>query len=628
MQQQGLSLERIKALAQERGDTLPSESVSTAEIKKVTGGIGEKAGRALGSIVSPFLGNVGAKAGEKVGEATGEAVSALSRFTGVEKLGQGLGYSLFQLTPEYKELKRMVESGQVSPQDFVEATTGNISSGEVIGSGIRTAATIASAGTFPQAGVAPTARTVLGGIGQGVIGGARTGALSGGIFGGAAGLAEGIEEGRDLGGIAAETVGQGVRGGVIGGAVGGALGGVLGGVQTALRNEQIRKAEALRILSQEPEMQTGSIKAPFASKTASEYKIDPVLKTAVKDNTFKTTLKNTGVLPDDLALVKASKSGDYQAYKDMIRIASDDNIFQVEPVNSRVGKTFLTRLTDIRSSQQAAGKEIDRIARESLSGKKVPQLSSAVSSFSDDLATRGVTVADDGSLNFTGSDFEDLTGVQRILNTAWRRANELGDDALKGHQLKRFLDTQLDYGKTAEGVSGTAENLLKGLRSSVDEAIDTADSAYNLANTQYSKAIKARDVVQRLLGRDFNIEADLAEARAGEVMQRVLGSSPSRALQALSDIERTAAELGYKYDDNVIAQIRFADMLEDITGAPSRSLGGQTERAIRRIITIPKQLQQVVPYADNLDEFLKDSLSKTPQERLNALAEYIDSLSK
>src|SRR3990167_5312346 len=108
MRKQGLSDEKISQVASERGLTLPSAGI---------GG---------------FLGKV-------------------ARFTGVEKLGQGLGYALFQLTPEYRDLKKMLESGQVSPEQFQEISTGNITNREVIGSAIRTAGTIIGAGTFGKA---------------------------------------------------------------------------------------------------------------------------------------------------------------------------------------------------------------------------------------------------------------------------------------------------------------------------------------------------------------------------------------------------------------------------------------------------------------------------------------------
>ena len=108
MKAQGLSESRIKELADEKGLKMPSASI---------GG---------------FLGKA-------------------ARFTGVEKLGQGLGFALFRLTPEYKDLERGLTDGSISPEQFEELTTGELTTGEVLGSAARTAGTVIGAGQLLRA---------------------------------------------------------------------------------------------------------------------------------------------------------------------------------------------------------------------------------------------------------------------------------------------------------------------------------------------------------------------------------------------------------------------------------------------------------------------------------------------
>lgn len=663
LKKQGLSEDKIKSLAAAKGLTLPSESV-----KGVLGTLG--------------------------------------RFTGVEKLGQGIGLALFRLTPEYKDLEKMLQSGEVSPDQFNEIATGNITTGEVVGSALRTGASVLGAGqlsgkvagsfglskALPSA--APTATRALGnvargakigagtgaaiggvsgavgairegrgplgvvgeaaggalaggaigalggaglgavsggGVGQGALRGALTGLRQGAKFGAVSGLATGIEEGRDISGTTAAIAGEGIRGGVLGGAIGGVLGGVTGGIQTGLRNRALRKQEiidSLRKQAESPSEFVSSKAAPykiFVKDAGGEYKIP--IQNLTKDKQFVTALKNSAVPADDLAIIKASSKGDYAAYKDMARLSQSDNVYQVDKPITRVGQTFLGRLKHIVGAQEQSGREIDRVARANLN-KDIPQIKDAVDSFYDDLVRNGAIPDEKGNLNFEGSNFEDLAGIQRLFNTVWKRIGSIGNNGYKAHQLKRFIDEQVAYGKTVEGLTGSAERLLKGLRSSIDGALDASDEAYNLANQKYSVAANAQYTAQRLLGKDFSLSDDFANMRAGEVMARVLGNAAARPLQALSEIDNAARELGGKFDDNIIAQVRFADLLEDITGAPTRSLAGQVERATKRAMSLPDFVKQSFPFAEKMEEFLRDSLAKTPTERIAALVEYIELLEK
>src|SRR5690606_35189392 len=132
---------------------------------------------------------------------------------------------------------------------------------------------------------------------------------------------------------------------------------------------------------------------------------------------FVSTLRDAAVPADDLALVKASTPADRTAYRDMLKLAQSDDVNAIEKPIARAGRTFIeNRIKPLVRVMQDSGRQIDKAARETLD-KPIPAITESVTSFSDDLATRGVAVADDGTLAFDGSDFEDLPGVQRLLNT-------------------------------------------------------------------------------------------------------------------------------------------------------------------------------------------------------------------
>ena len=310
----------------------------------------------------------------------------------------------------------------------------------------------------------------------------------------------------------------------------------------------------------------------------------------------------------------------------MINIAKSDDVMAVDKPISTAGKTLIKRLQDIGSAKSKAAREIGEIAQTRLD-KDIPQLQQSINQLNDDLASYGISVKGD-KVDFKGSDFEDLPGVQRFIETIYRRAGEINNNGLKAHQLKRFIDEQIAYGKQTEGLTGTAERVIKAFRRNIDGVLDSADKGYNVANTRYGIAINAQTGTQRIMGKDFNIADELATMRAGEVMNRILGNASARPLQVLNDIEKATRDLGYKYSDNVVAQVKFADMLESIVGAPTRSLGGQSERAINRAMGLKDFVKDANPLTNNLGEFLKTSLSRTPEERLGALLDYINKLSK
>lgn len=620
MQSKGLSIPRIKELAQARGFTMPSENANTA-LKST---FGEKAGAVLGG---------------------------LGRFTGVEKLGQGIGQALFMLTPEYKDLQKLLQSGQVTPEQFDEIATGNITTGEVVGSAVRTVATVAGAGTLSKGAglskplvpsVAPKATGLIRGIYEGAKTGLKTGVKQGLKFGGISGLATSIEEDKGIGDTTATIAGEAIRGGAIGGIVGGVLGGVTGGIQVGLRNRAQRKFEILEGLRKQQEAKIpvkilvsgGDEKAtqikPFVSGKAAAYNFDDELGKAVKDKRFQTALTETAVPADDLALIKASQKSDYKSYKDMIKIAQSDNVYDVEKPISRVGDTVKERIKFIAGEQGKAALAIDETARTTLS-KTIPKITQAVNSFEDDLVSKGIDinkVDKAGNLTkeaFDDSDYADIPGVQRVFNTILKRARALQERGFAAHQLKRFIDEQVEYGKTAEGLTGSADRMVKNFRRAVDTILDESDEAYNKANVNYATAKKARDAVKKLFGKDFDVNADYSSMRAGEVMARILGNASAKPLQAIDELETAARELGGKFDDSVIAQVRFADLLEDITGAPTRSLSGQVERAGKRIANI-KEILKHIPFIGKPAEAIRDMMTRDPEERIEALLRYIQEL--
>lgn len=62
-------------------------------------------------------------------------------FFGIKKFGEGIGKALFSFTKEKKNLDRLLAEGKIDPKTYEEITTGGLTSREVVGSAINTAAT-------------------------------------------------------------------------------------------------------------------------------------------------------------------------------------------------------------------------------------------------------------------------------------------------------------------------------------------------------------------------------------------------------------------------------------------------------------------------------------------------------
>jgi hypothetical protein len=74
-------------------------------------------------------------------EETGGILGKVSRFTGVDALGRGLGKVLFKFTKEGKEVERLMQEGKISGEEYTDIFTGGLTNKEVLGSGLQTAAT-------------------------------------------------------------------------------------------------------------------------------------------------------------------------------------------------------------------------------------------------------------------------------------------------------------------------------------------------------------------------------------------------------------------------------------------------------------------------------------------------------
>jgi len=641
-------------------------------------------------------------------EETPGFLGKVSRFTGVDALGRGIAASLnkgkeqeltaasMKQTQEVQNnllkaikdarakgderavanlentLQRSIDDSQSFAQGAVNRADLGVSNRDVIGSAIRTAGTIASAGTYSGTGAvtgqlsrvtapALTSATSVGrGILQGAGAGIKTGAASGSIFGGVSGLATGIEDDKGVLGTALEVAKQGAIGGVVGGAVGGVVGSVGGGFQARSN----RKAE-LRALLQQSDNLDDAISKPLANDFELDLRQNKPLSTTapgVKTKTGTVPTKSTAgykveagqVVPDkpaqkllkqgvsdtDVAIMQSFSPEDTAAARKMVDVAqevSESGIPTKRP-QEIAGQAFMQRANDVEKLNNTAGRQIDDIARSQLAGVKV-NAASATDDFFNQLDRAGVDVdtlrlaktQDDIARAFADSDFDGIPTVQKTIKNVLNRAdgglNGADMDGLQLHRLKRFIDNQVTYGKNAEGLTGDAERLLKGLRTGIDDVLDNQFPQYNSVNTQYKDTIEALDEMRRLIGRDFLGSKNIADLRAGEVMNRLLGNASAKPLSAVQNLENTARKYGTTYNDSIIKQITFADLLDDIyETVPTRGLKGSVAGGVEQGAGFLNRMRQSGFLSASIDEaadVAKTGFGITPEARQKAVEEFL-----
>ncbi len=335
-----------------------------------------------------------------------------------------------------------------------------------------------------------------------------------------------------------------------------------------------------RIAQMINEGSTDSKVAKYIVDGAGKVKSDAIAKDAIKQGF------DEGVI----SAIKGANPKDRQVMARMVNTlkkGKTDARFAAEnrPADA-VGDSIVSRFRAVKAQNRQAGKQLDKAANR-LKNKEI-DFSSAVNKFTDDLDGLGVSIGDDLKPVFAGSDIEGLAGPENAIKNIVRRMSK-GDkvDAYDVHRMKKFIDEQVTYGKTAEGLSGKTENILKTFRRNLDQSLDSQFPDYNKVNTKYADTISALDSFKTVAGKSFDPLSDNAEKTAGTLSRRLLSNAQSRAplMDALNEMQNVGAKYGANFADDIITQAMFADELANMFGSSAKtSFEGGIEKASRRAI--------------------------------------------
>lgn len=248
-----------------------------------------------------------------------------------------------------------------------------------------------------------------------------------------------------------------------------------------------------------------------------------------------------------------------------------------------VGENLMKRFKVVHRVNREAGKRLDEVAK-TLKGKEV-EAGAAFSKFGDDLDNMGIK-SDGQELSFKGSDIEGVAGAENFISRINERVNSMDpNNAFELHRLKRYIDENVAYGKSAEGLTGKSERIVKELRLNIDTILDDRFPAYNKVNTRYSDTINAINNFQDAAGKKMDLTGPNADKAVGTLVRRLMSNTQSRVnlMDAIDSLEGVSKKYGGRFNDDLMTQMLFVDELDNVFKPVARtSFQGQIGQAIDR----------------------------------------------
>lgn len=306
------------------------------------------------------------------------------------------------------------------------------------------------------------------------------------------------------------------------------------------------------------------------------------------DKTARETIKQ-GFDEGVIAAVKQASPEDKQAMLKMVdtmeKGKKNKRFAAMNRPSDVAGDTLLNRFKVITKANREAVRELDTVAK-SLKGQEV-DVSPAVNNFVDNLEGMGVTLDDNFKPVFKGSDIEGVTAAEEIINRmTGRMKNTRSPDAYDTHRMKKFIDENVSYGKSGEGLTGKTEGVMKKLRRDLDASLDNKLPEYDRVNTAYSETINSINQLQDVAGKKMNLTGEHADKAVGTLLRRLMSNAQSRVrlLDAVVSVEETAKKYGGGTPKNdLLSQVLFVDELDAVFGPVARtSFKGQIEQAIKK----------------------------------------------
>lgn len=245
------------------------------------------------------------------------------------------------------------------------------------------------------------------------------------------------------------------------------------------------------------------------------------------------------------------------------------------------GESLLKQVDFVKSNNNKAGVQLNRVAN-SLKGKEV-DINEPVARFIDDVQELGVSFDENGKPNFSGSQIEGVAPAETLITKILSRIERKQDpDAFEAHNFKKFIDENVNFGKSAEGLGGKTERVAKSFRKGINDSIGGRYDKYKEANTRFSDTVQALDSLQDAAGKKLDFFGPNSDKAVGTVLRRLMSNAQGRVtlMDAIENINSTSKKYGGSFDDDILTQMLFADELDAVFGGGARtSLKGEVKKA-------------------------------------------------
>ncbi len=281
-----------------------------------------------------------------------------------------------------------------------------------------------------------------------------------------------------------------------------------------------------------------------------------------------------------VAWVKSSNNATKTNIKKMIDIArgrSPDTGTGRKSMDTRpsdvLGDSLHDRYKFIKGAKDSAGRTLDKIAQ-TMKGEKV-DITDSLKNFDKSLNNLGIKLTrnDAGDLvgDFTYSKIaksdhglikENIRHIDRVMKG--------NIDFHTAHELKQSLrDTGLSYKETIgkTGASPKVQKLFKNLSREIDQVLDARSKAYDQQNIKYSETIEVVDAVKDVVKK--RLFQDSASESMGTLMRKLTSNLDTRNTMRdmLAGIDKVSKKYGGNFSDDLYAQQRIANEMEDVLRA-------------------------------------------------------------
>lgn len=225
---------------------------------------------------------------------------------------------------------------------------------------------------------------------------------------------------------------------------------------------------------------------------------------------------------------------------------------------------------------------------------------------------------------FKGSMISKDRTSQKVIRDSLDLLTEGGNDAARAHNIKRQLDTMLDFRKRESGgLTDSGENFAKAIRYQLNQSIRDVSPAYARVNDQLSASLEAMNNLKDAMPRKVNIYSENGSAAIGQELRKLLGNRAVRQdlRNSIKQIDDLSKEFGGVFDTDVNKLVQFSNTLDDRFGATARSsFKGEIESAIK---TLDPQEAAKQKALDKAMEYIDKYRGINEEEAFNKLQELL-----